>query len=164
MSNRIYIIIIIVFIAGMFTYVQWGNKMEKKAHELIYFTSNYGAAETVKRAKDVLNEMQVPLFAEFDHAKNAQEAGLTLRPTTVLVFGSPKAGTLLMQQNQAVAIELPLKILIWEDGAGAVKIAYTNPKVIAGHYDLEGNPVIEKMVFMLEQIALKSGGLEQPAI
>ena len=73
----------------------------------------------MRRLEKELAERKIPVFAKFDHARNAREAGLELRPTTVLVFGSPKVGTGLMQADQSVALELSLRIAIWQDEAGS---------------------------------------------
>ena len=78
---------------------------------------------------------------------------MLLRPTEVLVFGSPEAGTRLMQKNQSVSIELPLRISIWEDEAGRTQIAFPQMKELAARYGLGDLPVIAKMQQLLETLA-----------
>src|SRR5262249_16297470 len=67
------------------------------------------------------------VFARIDHAAGAAQAGLSLRPTEVLIFGNAKAGTPLMQSNQTIGIDLPLKALVWEDADGKVWLSYNEP-------------------------------------
>ena len=106
-----------------------------------------------------LTARSIPLFAKFDHAQNAREAGLELRPTTVLVFGSPKVGTGLMQADQSISLELPLRISVWEDEAGSTWLAFPRIALMADAYGLAGHPVIEKMQKLLEELVRKAGSI-----
>ena len=90
-------------------------------------TSRFDALETAHRLKTALDARGLTLFAEIDHAAGAVAAGLELRPTLVLVFGNAKGGTPLMQADQRVGIDLPLKALIWEDPDTKTWIAYNDP-------------------------------------
>jgi uncharacterized protein (DUF302 family) len=78
------------------------------------------------------------LFAEFDHAANAESAGLSLRPTRVLVFGNPNAGTPLMQAAPTLAIDLPQKMLVYEGADGRAVVAYNSPYYLAQRHGLDG--------------------------
>lgn len=115
--------------------------------------------DTVARLELELKNKGIPLFAKFDHAENARQAGLELRPTTVLVFGSPRTGTGLMQEDQSISLELPLRISVWEDESGSVWLAFPRMAPRAGEYGLRGNPVIEKMEGLLEELVHKAGGV-----
>jgi CubicO group peptidase (beta-lactamase class C family)/uncharacterized protein (DUF302 family) len=86
--------------------------------------SKYSVAETVSRIKAYLAMKKVPVFATYDHGANAQSVDLPLRPTEVVVFGNPKVGTKLMQERQAVAIELPLRVSVWQDERSRVWVGY----------------------------------------
>jgi CubicO group peptidase (beta-lactamase class C family)/uncharacterized protein (DUF302 family) len=86
--------------------------------------SKYPVDETVARLEARLRALNVPVFAQFDHAENARQAGMQLRPTKVLVFGNPKVGTKLMQDNQAIALDLPLRLSVWEDERGRTWVSY----------------------------------------
>lgn len=108
--------------------------------------------ETVRRLKGDLEARGIPVFATFDHAKNAEEVGLDLRPTTVVVFGSPQVGTALMQADQRISLELPLRISIWEDEAGRTWLAFPQMKALADRYGLGDMPVIAKMQGLLEDL------------
>ncbi|MBC5648461.1 DUF302 domain-containing protein [Christensenella tenuis] len=125
----------------------------KKNGRLCIFPSAFDSKETVRRVERELEKRKIPVFAKFDHEKNAQEAGLLLRPTEVLVFGSPEAGTKLMQKNQSFAIELPLRMSIWEDEKGKVWLAFPRMSYIAETYNLAMDPVIDNMQALLEDVA-----------
>ncbi len=84
--------------------------------------------EAIARLRVLLAERGIKVFAEFDHAAEARTAGLDLAPTRVLVFGSPKAGTPLMQAAPLVALELPLKVLVWQGSDGSTRLAYEDPR------------------------------------
>jgi uncharacterized protein (DUF302 family) len=88
--------------------------------------SNHSVEQTVDRLKAALQSKGVTLFALIDHSGEAQKAGLQMPPTKLLIFGSPKAGTPLMLAAPSIAIDLPLKILVWEDGQGKVWISYNS--------------------------------------
>lgn len=120
---------------------------------LLYtYESPFGADETMERVEAQLKKLGIPVFARFDHALNAREAGLAMPPTKVVVFGSPKVGTGLMLENPSVAIELPLRIAVWEDANGSVWVAFRQMDRMAAEYGLEDNPVVGKMQQLLEGI------------
>ena len=106
------------------------------ADGLISIPSNYGAKETMDRLETELTAKGMTIFARIDHAAGAAQVGLPLRPTGLLIFGSAKAGTPLMQSNQAVGIDLPLKALAWEDAAGKTWLSYNNPSWLAKRHGL----------------------------
>ena len=90
------------------------------ADGLATILSNFGPKETMDRLEAEIKAKGMTVFARIDHAAGAAEAGLPLRPTELLIFGSAKAGTPLMQADQAIGIDLPLKALVFEDAAGKV--------------------------------------------
>ncbi|HTC94196.1 MAG TPA: DUF302 domain-containing protein [Terriglobales bacterium] len=92
--------------------------------------SNHSVDETVERLKGILQAKGVTLFALVDHSGEAEKAGMKMRPTKLLIFGSPKAGTPLMLAAHSIAIDLPLKILIWEDGQGKIWVSYNSPEYL----------------------------------
>ena len=128
-------------------------------NELYTFESQLNVKETMANIEANLKQNGVPVFAKFDHSANAQSAGLELLPTEVIVFGAPKVGTQLMQQNPSISIELPLKISVWQDATGSVWVTFPQMKKLASRYGLENNPVIEKMQNMLEKLAVKSASI-----
>ena len=97
---------------------------------LIDKPSNYSVDETVARLQNILQAKGVTLFAFVDHSGEAAKAGMQMRPTKLLIFGSPKAGTPLMLAAPSVAIDLPLKILVWEDAQGKTWLSYNSPEYL----------------------------------
>ena len=98
--------------------------------------SSFGAKETMDRLEAEIGAKGMAVFARIDHAAGAAAVGLALRPTELLIFGSAKAGTPLMQADQAVGIDLPLKALVYEDAAGKVWLAANDPRWIARRHGL----------------------------
>ncbi len=130
------------------------------AEGLVTIESTFSPVETLDRLKAGLAARGLTLFAEIDHAKNAEEAGLTLRPSLVVVFGSGKAGTPLMQADQAVGIDLPLKAYVWQDAGGKTLISYIDPVWIARRHGLPSNllQLAETMRTGLEALARSAAG------
>ena len=85
-----------------------------------------------------LEEKGFKIIANIDHSIAATKAGLELRPTRTLIFGNPKGGTLLMQQDQRIGLDLPLKILVWEDEAGDAQVSYYNATTLTSRYGISG--------------------------
>ena len=103
---------------------------------LIDVPSNHSVDETVERLKGILQVKGITLFALVDHGGEAAKAGIKMRPTKLLIFGSPKAGTPLMLAAPRIAIDLPLKILIWEDAQGKVWVTYNSPVYLQERHGL----------------------------
>ena len=92
--------------------------------------------ETVEKLKSILAAKGVTLFAVVDHSGEAAKVGLELRPTQLLIFGNPRAGTPLMVAAPRSAIDLPLKILVWQDDAGQVWLSYNSPRFLEDRHSL----------------------------
>ncbi|PNG28066.1 hypothetical protein CR492_02920 [Methylocella silvestris] len=103
---------------------------------LVTIPSAFAVAETARRLEAALQTHDVTLFARIDHAAGAAAAGLPLRPTLLLIFGNARAGTPLMQADQRIGIDLPLKALIWQDADDKVWLTYTEPAWIAARHQL----------------------------
>ena len=114
---------------------------------------------TVERLKAELKARNIPIFATFDHAANAQGVGLELRPTTVVVFGAPQVGTGLMQLDQSIALELPLKIAVWEDAVGSTWLAFRRLDRFTADYAVAESPVPNKLQALLEALVRKAGNV-----
>ena len=97
---------------------------------------NHSVEQTVERLKGILNAKGITLFALIDHSGEAETAGMKMLPTKLLIFGSPKAGTPLMLAVPSMAIDLPLKILIWEDIHGKVWVSYNSPAYLQRRYSV----------------------------
>ncbi|MFP4346313.1 MAG: DUF302 domain-containing protein [Anaerolineales bacterium] len=105
---------------------------------LVVVDSPYDVAETVSRAQDAMEERGLTIMMTVDHGANAEGADLELRPTQLIVFGNPQLGTQLMQAGQSVGIDLPQKMLVWEDAEGQVHLAYNDPQYLAQRHNLSG--------------------------
>jgi uncharacterized protein (DUF302 family) len=92
--------------------------------------------ETLQKLKGLLQAKGVTLFAVIDHSGEAEKVGMKMRPTKLAIFGNPKAGTPLMLAAPSVAIDLPLKILIWEDEAGKIWASYNSAEYLQQRHDL----------------------------
>ena len=97
---------------------------------LVTVPSSHSVDDTVAKLETMLAEKQVKVFAVIDHSGEAKRAGLEMHPTKVLIFGNPKGGTPLMVAAPSTAIDLPLKLLVWEDGEGKVWITYNSPQYL----------------------------------
>jgi uncharacterized protein (DUF302 family) len=127
------------------------------ADGLIMVPSSYGPKETTDRLVTEVTGKGLTIFARIDHAAGAAQVGIPLRPTELLIFGNAKAGTPLMQSNQAVGIDLPLKVLVREDAAGKTWLSYNDPRWIAKRHELGPgvDQTIDAMVVGLSAIAKK---------
>jgi uncharacterized protein (DUF302 family) len=126
----------------------------KAADELTVKASKHSVKETLDRLTAALKEKGITPVARIDHAAAAKGAGLDLKPTEVLLFGNPKLGTPLMQANRQIAIDLPMKVLVWEDDAGKVWIGYTSPATLKARYKIEGrDDVLKTMAGALDAFA-----------
>jgi len=121
---------------------------------LVTVKSSYNAKETADRVERLAKERGMTLFDRIDHAEGARTVGMPLRPTEVLIFGNPKGGTPLMMCEQRAGIDLPLKMLVWEDENGAVWIGYIDPEVLKDRYAITGcDEVLGKMKGFLGKLA-----------
>jgi uncharacterized protein (DUF302 family) len=112
--------------------------------------------EVVARLSSAIRERGITLFATLDHAAGAADVGLALRPTTVLIFGNPKAGTHLMQERQEIGLDLPLRMLVWTDAADQTWMGYSDPAQLAQRYGLPADAVVAAMQKLLKDLAEES--------
>lgn len=94
---------------------------------IVTIDTRHTVDQTVQKLEETLRAKGVKLFALIDHSGEAEKAGMKMPPTKLLIFGNPKAGTPLMLASPTAAIDLPLKILVWEDSGGKVWISYNSP-------------------------------------
>ncbi len=106
--------------------------------------SNFGLQETQTRLEAALKEKGLTVFAKIDHADGAQKAGLTMRPATVTIFGSPKGGTPFMVASPQSAIDFPLKALVWENAEGKVFVSYNTLAYIVSRHKIAGQDELAK--------------------
>jgi len=124
------------------------------ANGIVDKLSHQSVEETVERLKRVLQSKGVTLFAIVDHSGEAEKVGMKMRPTKLLIFGSPKAGTPLMQAAPSVAIDLPLKILVWEDGQGKVWVSYNSPAYLQQRHGIP--PELVQNIAVAETLVAKA--------
>jgi uncharacterized protein (DUF302 family) len=117
--------------------------------------SNHSVEQTVDRLKNILQSKGVALFALVDHSGEAEKVGMKMRSTKLLIFGNPKAGTPLMLAAPSSAIDLPLKILIWEDAGGKVWVSYNSPAYLQERHGLP--PELLQNIGVVEALASKAG-------
>ena len=125
---------------------------------LMRFTSKVGPQETLRRLENAISARGMAIFARVDHAAGASDAHLDLRPTDLLIFGAPKAGTPLMQMDQTVGIDLPLKALVFQDAEHRTIIVLDDPEWIARRHGLGESaiPLIAKMKSVLADVAAEA--------
>jgi uncharacterized protein (DUF302 family) len=122
---------------------------------LVTVPSSHSVDDTVAKLQTMLREKQVKLFAVIDHSGEAQQAGLEMHPTKVLIFGNPKGGTPLMVAAPSTAIDLPLKLLVWEDGEGKVWITYNSPQYLQERHQFPKELVVN--IAVIEALAANAG-------
>lgn len=105
---------------------------------LIHLPSPYPVPETVERLESLLRQKGLTVFCRIDHSGEAEKAGLKMRPTQVIIFGSPKSGTPLMIASPSLAIDLPLKALIWEDAGGKTWVSYNSSEYLQERHQISG--------------------------
>ena len=106
------------------------------AEGLVAMQSPYAAKETMNRLEEAARQRGLNIFARIDHAAGAAKVGKTLRPTELLIFGSPADGTPFIECAQSVGIDLPLKALVWEDAEGRVWLGYNDPGYLAQRHSV----------------------------
>jgi len=117
--------------------------------------SNHSVEQTVEKLKTILQSKGVTLFAVIDHSGEAEKVGMKMRPTKLLIFGSPKAGTPLMLAAPSVAIDLPLKILVWEDAQGKIWVSYNSPEYLRERHGLPQE--LLQNIAVVETLAARAG-------
>jgi uncharacterized protein (DUF302 family) len=128
-AKRILISLVIIFLISSIALAESG---------LVTVRSNFSVRETGTRLAWLVEEKGMRIVARINHAAGAASVDMMLRPTELLIFGNPKVGTPLMQCEQTVAIDLPQKMLIWEDESGTVWLTYNDPQYLAERHNIQG--------------------------
>jgi uncharacterized protein (DUF302 family) len=121
---------------------------------IIQVPSHHSVEETAQRLKEILKAKGVALFALVDHSGEAEKAGMSMPATKLLIFGNPKAGTPVMLAAPTSAIDLPLKILIAEDGQGRVWVSYNSPAYLQGRHGVPAELVAK--IAIVEALAAQA--------
>jgi uncharacterized protein (DUF302 family) len=117
--------------------------------------SHHSVNQTVERLKGILNTKGVTLFALVDHSGEAEKVGMKMPPTKLLIFGSPKVGTPVMLTVPSIAIDLPLKVLVWEDSSGNVWISYNSPAYLQERHGVPDE--LLQNIALVETLAANAG-------
>lgn len=115
--------------------------------------SHYSVEKTLDRLEKALINKGATVFARIDHSAGARSVGKSLPETQLLIFGNPKMGTPLMQEEILVAMDLPMKALAWADQQGQVWLSYLKPEVLAARYKLKNKTLINKMAMTLDALS-----------
>jgi uncharacterized protein (DUF302 family) len=121
---------------------------------IVTIPSHQSVDGTVEKLQQILQAKGIKLFALADHSGEAEKVGMQMHPTKLLIFGNPKAGTPLMIASPSIAIDLPLKILVWEDGYGKVWMSYNDPAYLQTRHGLP--PELISNITVVEALAAKA--------
>jgi uncharacterized protein (DUF302 family) len=128
--------------------------LDMGASGIVDIASRHSVDAIVQKVRDLLEAKGVTLFAIVDHSGEAEKAGMKMRPTKLLIFGNPKAGTPVMLAAPSIAIDLPLKLLVWEDDSGKVWISYNSAEYLRDRHNVPDE--LMKNIAAAEGIAAKA--------
>ena len=128
------------------------------AEGLRVLSSQHGPAETLDRLEAAVTRHGMSTFARIDHGAAADKAGMELRPTVVVLFGNPRAGTPTMRATPSVAIDLPMRMLVWQDGNGATWLAYNEPAWLFRRHGIVDDGTVDAMAEALASIGGEATG------
>ena len=124
------------------------------AGEIVKKSSTHGVKETMDKFEALVRSKGMDVFARVNHQKNAEGAGLKMNESEVLIFGNPKGGTVLMKQDIAVSLDLPLRVAVYKDAEGKVWLSYHNPQSLTENYKVAGAAkVMDKVEGALDKLS-----------
>jgi len=129
---------LILLLSGLFVGLAGVNGAAFAQDGMTVVPSSHDVATTMDKLESIVKEKGMRVMARVNHTANAEKAGMELRPTQLLIFGNPAVGTPLMLCSQSIAIDLPQKMLVWEDDAGKVFLAFNDPAFLKGRHATEG--------------------------
>lgn len=121
---------------------------------IIQLRSSHSVRETLDKLEHILRDKGIHIFARIDQQKEAQQVGLTLRATELLIFGNPKAGTPIMDAAPSSALDLPLKVAAWDDGTGGAWVGYNSPEFLRERHGLDAEQAAKLDVGPLIRMAI----------
>lgn len=125
-----------------------GSMVKLNPMQLVVQHSPYSVSETAEKLEKAIKAKGMMVFAVIDHSGEAQKVNMALHDEKVIIFGDPKVGTFLMQENPSIGMELPLRILVWENEEGLVQVAYLEPTSLGESYEISRNSeILKKMSF-----------------
>jgi uncharacterized protein (DUF302 family) len=126
-------------------------------HGFTSVSSPHSVRTTIDRFEAAAKARGLTIFARVDHAAGAQKIGQTLRPTELLIFGNPQGGTPLMQCAQTIGVDLPLRVLAWQDASGGVRLGYNEPRyLVHRHRAGECQPAVENVTRAVEAVVAEA--------
>ena len=142
----------LVLALGLGTGVQASDGLRSVAGE-------FNVERTMNRLERLVRAAGFRVFARIDHSRAADRVGVRLRPTQLLIFGKPEAGSVLMESDQRIGIDLPMKFLVWLDADGRTQISWNQPDWLADRHHLrDRDAVLEQMNRVMEQLATEAAG------
>ncbi len=127
---------------------------------VVTIESAHDVATTIDRLEDAVEGAGAKVFARIDHAAGAAAVDMELRPTQMLMFGNPKLGTPALQAGQTIGMDLPLRVVAWQDETGKTMLSYTDPATMAARHGIAADhPVVAKMAGALKKLTGKAAGL-----
>lgn len=127
------------------------------ANDIIVKQSNCGFEQTVKNIKRIVKKKNLRVFATINHKGNAKMVGMKLRPAKMVIFGNPKLGTSLMQQDMRIGLDLPLRILVYKDEEGKVRMAYRDGSWLADKHVIDAPKKVKRINKGMDNITTKAG-------
>ena len=130
------------------------NSGLKADQGLVIINSHHGVEKTMNALEEIVLSKGFQVFARINHAQAAKQVDIHLRPVQLLIFGKPKAGSLLMQEQPSVAIDLPMKYLVWKNSRGQVKIGWNDPAWVASRHHIHNrNKLVARISAVLRRMA-----------
>ncbi len=136
----------VFFTSHLFAAHHGGGHDKAHSNGLVTVKSSHSVADTADKLEAVLKSKGMTVFTRINHAAGAKKVGKELRPTELVIFGNPKVGTPIMQCAQSVAIDLPQKMLIWQDAKGDTWLGYNDPAHLKKRHSIEGCDAVLKKV------------------
>ncbi|VAW55401.1 hypothetical protein MNBD_GAMMA07-649 [hydrothermal vent metagenome] len=130
--------------------------VSQAGQEFITKPSHFSVAETLDKLEKILKKKGVTVFSRIDHAAGAKSVGMKMRPAQLLIFGNPKMGSPLINENPLISLDLPIKVLAWQDKKGKTWVSYLNPAVLKARYNIKNDKLINKMTNVLNKLTNKA--------
>lgn len=134
------------------------TNMLQAGQEYTVKQSRYSVGESMDRLENILKQKGIIIFSRIYHSVGAKKAGIPMRPTQLLIFGNPKVGSPLINENPLVALDLPLKVLAWQDENNQTWLAYLNPQELQKRHNIRNSEFIAKMTNALNKVTNKALG------
>jgi len=133
-----------------------GFSLSLMANDIIIKSSDFSVDETIENIKNIVTKKGLTVFTVIDHKANAAKVNMPLNESKVIIFGNPMVGTLLMQEDMTIALDLPLRILVYKDEKSQVKVAYRNGSWIKSHHFLQEDNLVKKVDGTMNKITDKA--------